>query len=373
VALDVYTSTQIVKGADVIYLCDWLPPDFGAVGQYSLEFARARAREGHQVVLYGLSSTKDSVEEESFGRGLLRTVRLKSEMYDRASFGRRAAWTLTTNLSLLKRAFSDMRASREIVFTGSPPLMLHLIAPLNLVLRKRLIYRITDFYPECLMAEYTRIPRLLHLMYRLTLFWRRRVSGFEVLGEDQRARLIEAGILADRIVLKRDPSPVTIDSETRPLETPAPLKGFKILLYSGNFGVAHDYATFLEGYRKYHREGAKRVAIWINAIGRSANALEDALKAEGLPHFRTKPVPLEQLASLLITPDAHLITLHDRFSGFVLPSKVYGCIESRKPILYVGPKSSDVHLLCTTRMGGVPYTRVAVGNGQGVFDALQRL
>ena len=24
----------------LVYLCDWLPPDFGAVGQYSLLFAR---------------------------------------------------------------------------------------------------------------------------------------------------------------------------------------------------------------------------------------------------------------------------------------------------------------------------------------------
>ena len=87
--------------------------------------------------------------------------------------------------------------------------------------------------------------------------------------------------------------------------------------------MAHDYETFLEGYRKHHREGGARVAIWINAIGRGANALEEALKADGLPHLRTKPVPLAQLASLLVTPDAHLITLHDRFSGFVLPSKVY--------------------------------------------------
>ena len=30
--------------------------------------------------------------------------------------------------------------------------MLHFIAPLNILLRRRLTYRITDFYPECLIA-----------------------------------------------------------------------------------------------------------------------------------------------------------------------------------------------------------------------------
>ena len=47
----------------LVYLCDWLPPDFGAVGQYSLLFARERAAAGEEVVLAGLSSTASSVEE----------------------------------------------------------------------------------------------------------------------------------------------------------------------------------------------------------------------------------------------------------------------------------------------------------------------
>ena len=63
----------------LVYLCDWLPPDFGAVGQYSLLFARERAAAGEDVVLAGLSSTASSVEEESVGAGRLRIVRLRAE------------------------------------------------------------------------------------------------------------------------------------------------------------------------------------------------------------------------------------------------------------------------------------------------------
>ena len=46
-----------------------------------------------------------------------------------------------------------MRAADAVLFTGSPPLMEHFIAPLNILLKKHLIYRITDFHPECLIAE----------------------------------------------------------------------------------------------------------------------------------------------------------------------------------------------------------------------------
>ena len=106
------------------------------------------------------------------------------------------------------------------MFTGSPPLLLHWIAPLNLLLRKRLVYRITDFHPECLIAARDRPSWWLSLVYRLTRFWRRRVTAFEVLGEDQKARLIESGIEEERISVKPDRSPVVIDEATVPLERP---------------------------------------------------------------------------------------------------------------------------------------------------------
>jgi hypothetical protein len=84
-------------------------------------------------------------------------------------------------------------------------------------------------------------------------------------------------------------------------------------------------------------------------------------------------VPLDELASLLVTPDAHLITLRDAFWGYVLPSKVYGCIDSAKPILYIGPQESDVHLLCRTKSTPGGYTRAAAGDAEGVFQTLESL
>ena len=343
------------------------------MGQYALQFARERAQRGEHVVLYGLSSAHSSTQVHTLGSGSLRVERIQAKVYERTSFAKRAWWTLRTNLRLVRHAYPDMRRGTEVIFTGSPPFLLHLLAPLNILLRRTLVYRITDFFPECWMAEFERPPLFLRFLYRLTLFWRRRVTRFEVLGEDQRARLLAAGTPGERIALKRDPSPVSITSATRPLGRPPELRGFKVLLYSGNLGVAHDYMTFLTAYRRHHREESGRVALWLNATGSRADALERALKGAGLPHFRSRPVPLEQLASLLVTPDAHLITLLDRFSGYVLPSKVHGCIESGRPVLYVGPKSSDVHLLCAARIPAGRYWQADVGDEQRVFEVLAHL
>lgn len=357
----------------LVYLCDWLPPDFGAVGQYALFAAREQAAAGRDVVLAGLSSTTDSVEEERPGAGHLHIVRLKAPTYDRSDLRTRAWWTIRTDLSLVWSLRQEIRRADEILFTGSPPFMIHLLAPLNLVLRKRLTYRITDFHPECLIAERGRPSAALRLFRRWTVALRRRIDGFEVLGEDQRSRLLEIGIRPERIELRRDSSPVPIAPGTEPLPIPAELAGRKILLYSGNFGVAHDVETFLAGYRLHYQEGSGRVALWLNATGARADRLEEALRRENLPLHRSRPVPLSDLARLLVTPDAHLITLRDAFVGYVLPSKIYGCLESAKPLLYIGSPRSDVHLLASQTLPPDRYRRVDVGDSAGIAEALEEI
>src|SRR3954469_17887179 len=198
----------------LVYICDWLPPDFGAVGQYAMLFARQWAAEGWAVTLVGLSSrASERSPSETVGSGSLAVVRVHRRTYQKQKFIARILWTIGANVRLLSAAFNDMRRADAVLFTGSPPLMLHFIAPLNLLLRKKLIYRITDFHPECLIAERGQAGAILNLLLRLTRFWRRRVDEFEVLGHDQAQRLLESGIPKSRMRFKPDPSPVTSEPD----------------------------------------------------------------------------------------------------------------------------------------------------------------
>jgi hypothetical protein len=355
------------------YLCDWLPPDFGAVGQYALGAAGELAREGRGVTLVGLSSRAASCEETAVGAGRLRVVRVQRPAYDRSRLLGRALWTVATNFALVRAALPYLRRSREIFFTGSPPFLVHWLVPLNFFLRRRLVYRITDFHPECLIAERGRAGFALRLLRRWTVALRRRIDRFEVLGEDQRRRLLALGIPAERIELRRDDSPVDVPAGIEPLPTPAELAGKIVLLYSGNFGVAHDDATFIEGYELHHRQGSGRVGLWLNATGAKADRVERALRERGLPVARSLPVPLSDLARLLVTPAAHLITLRDEFVGYVLPSKVYGAIASGRDVLFVGSAESDVDLLCRERLPAGRYFRAAVGDPAAVAAALESI
>lgn len=359
----------------LVYLCDWLPPDFGAVGQYAVMHCRERAARGYDVTLVGLTSAGEaSVEEETVGPGRVRTLRLPAPPLDRASLGRRLAWTVRTNALLISRAWKYLSAADEILFTGSPPFLLHFLVPLNLVLRKTLIYRIADFHPECLIASREKPSRVLDAALALTIWLRRRVQRFEASGEDQVRLLRRYGIPADHIILKRDPPPVELTGEEVPLPVPPELEGKVVLLYSGNWGVAHDTDTFIDAYIRHHRQGSGRVGLWLNAIGAGADVVEQRLKAEGLPVVRGRPVPFGDLGRLLVTPDAHLITLRDGFVAYVIPSKTYGCIASGKDVLYIGSPESDVDLICREgQREGQRYIRTDVGDVEAAFQALETL
>ncbi|MDZ4812149.1 MAG: hypothetical protein SGI99_05970 [Pseudomonadota bacterium] len=357
----------------IVMLCDWLPPDFGAVGQYALQHARELAEQGHEVCLVGFSSQKSWQTVVSYGEGALTERRIFMPLYDRGALLQRARWTLAANVKLLLEARGELLQADEIQFTGSPPYLLHFIAPFKSKLRGRLRYRIADFHPECLIASMTRVPLWLRLIERLTWFWRRRIDVMEVIAEDQRQRLISGGIQRSRIELRRDRSPVRFDNGWEAAPLPPLLQGRKVVLYSGNWGVAHDHETFAVGMALFEQAHPAVAGVWLNATGGRADQAETALRAVGVTVFRSAPCPLEQLQAVLMAADVHLITLADAFVGYVLPSKVYACIESGKPVLFVGSAFSDVHVLCTLGVDVDRYRRADVGDAEAVCRGLEEI
>jgi len=361
-----------VHKPSLFYIVDWLPPDFGAVGQYGLIFAREWAKGGRQVYLIGLTTGAARIEREVYpGGGVLEINRIHTPAYNKSRNIERLLWTFRINFRLIRAVFKTPAShSADVLFTGAPPFMLFFASTLKILRKAHLIYRITDFYPEVLIAERGSRSFALKLLERFTWFLRRRVNAFEALGEDQRHILIRGGIPASRISVKRDRSPILGSKNTDRLPQPPELKASKILLYSGNYGLAHEVTTVVQGLTHHHQYGSARFGIWLNASGRNVDSVVGQLTAAEIPFVRSIPVPLDQLASLLATADVNLITLRTAFSGIVLPSKIYACIASQRPILFVGPESSDVHLLCT--QADALYARVEPGDYVGFAKALDR-
>jgi glycosyltransferase involved in cell wall biosynthesis len=356
----------------LFYVVDWLPPDFGAVGQYALVFGREIAKSGRMISLIGLTSGGQKTLSENFDNGVLEIKWVPAKRYNKSGLFSRLIWSLHTNLRLIWEVVRDPRSQgAQILFTGSPPFMLFFAVFAKWLRQAPLIYRITDFYPEVLIAALRKQSMSLALFEKLTWWFRRRVDAFQVLGEDQRRLLIAGGIAPERITLKRDIPPIQITGNEVPAEKPSILAARKVLLYSGNYGVAHEIDTVVEGLIQHYTAGGP-FSLWLNASGSSVKLVVERLNNARTPFGQSQPGPLVQLPALLAAADAHLITLRTGFAGLVLPSKVYACLSSGRPILFVGQKSSDVHLLCTeARHPG--YEQVDPGDIDGFARALARL
>ena len=63
----------------------------------------------------------------------LRLLRIHRRAYQKQKFMARLVWTVVSNVLLLGAAFKAMWRADTVLFTGSPPLMVHFIAPLNVL------------------------------------------------------------------------------------------------------------------------------------------------------------------------------------------------------------------------------------------------
>lgn len=355
----------------LVYVCDFVPPAINAVGQYVLGEADSAARAGHSVTVIGLGDPSGAVEERRYRAGALRVVRLEAAEAPKASMLRRAAWTLRTNMRLVRALGRQLRTGAgdtRIVVTGSPPFLSYAILLLNrLFWRRPVTYRIMDMYPEVLFAAGK--ARWLRALQPFVVRLRRLADRLEALGEDQKKRLIESGIPESKISIARLGAPCDMQQDATPL--PSPFAPDEIaLLYSGNMGVAHDPSTFLEAYRRHVQEGSNRVRLWLSGSGARQAEVRAYCAAHHLPVHVTPGVPLSELPALLRAPHAHLVLLGAPFWGFVHPSKIYACLEAGQPVLFFGPAQADIARLIAGRDGS---RAVAPGDSAAGFAALEAL
>jgi hypothetical protein len=255
------------------------------------------------------------------------------------------------------------------LFTGSPPFLIHFLAPLIPFLRGRLVYRITDFHPECVIAaqEWPSLP--LRLLLALTNFWRRHIDGFEVLGNTN-----ATGCAMPAFQLGELPWCAT--GRQWSFGPDSSLRHYRLPWRDTPSCSTRATMALLTMSRLLRRAIASTTSRVRDGCGfglmpqERGRMLSRTLEAQGLPFHSSPPVPLERLPGLLLAPHGHLISLKDRFVGYVVPSKVYGCLETAKPVIFVGSDLSDVHLLANSRDRS-SYWRVDCGRPHDFAAALE--
>lgn len=111
------------------------------------------------------------------------------------------------------------------------------------------------------------------------------------------------------------------------------------LLYSGNFGLPHEFYLTLKLARAMKRDGA---VLCYSAHGSRLEALQKALNPEDV-NVRFVPfAPQEKLAARLSSPDVHVVSLRTPWTGLLVPSKFFGALAVGRPVLFEGDDDSSI-------------------------------
>ena len=245
---------------------------------------------------------------------------------------------------------------------------------------RRVAVWLMDLYPEALAASGRLSKR--NPLYQWYLNKRRRALGASdlllFLGETQKALVekCEGGKVERCEVVGGQKADGTRQAKTMvvppwddrgniALATEESLRN--LALYAGNLGEAHCFEEILAAVPflpadwriRFAVRGAKADALRAKASqsGHGLKKIEEdlfcagdtgiksSIQAEGKQQGTfvevTGYASEEETPKLLASARVHLITMSPCWEGIVVPSKLYGCIRTGRPVLFIGPENAD--------------------------------
>ncbi|MEE8169867.1 MAG: glycosyltransferase family 4 protein [Phycisphaerae bacterium] len=262
-----------------------------------------------------------------------------------------------------------------IVATTAPPLG----GPLGVLLARRfrcpLIYKVYDLYPDCATALGVLRPGggLADLWAALDTAAMRRSAAVVAISRGT----------ANRIARQRNIEPQQIqlirDGFDRERVRPVPhrenafrrqqgLEGKFVVQFAGNMGRSHPLETILDAARGLR--GDERMVFQFIGVGPGRSVVESARRELGSRVQLLPYQPAERLSDVLSAADAALISQADGVAEASLPYKFYSILAAGRPVVYVGPQSSEIVAYINDFRCGV---HVAQSDAAGLADALSRL
>ena len=118
-----------------------------------------------------------------------------------------------------------------------------------------------------------------------------------------------------------------------------PVAGRTIVVYLGNIGVGHQFATVVEAASQLADEA---LFLFVGG-GARRDELAGAVADRDLTNVVLHDyVPKPDTLAVMAGADAALITLDERSLGVMSPSKLHANLAAGLPVLYVGPAGSNV-------------------------------
>jgi len=295
---------------------------------------------------------------------------------DYATFYLAAAWRLRKLL----------RPDDIVVAKTDPPLLPVMAGLITRLKGARIVNWLQDIFPE--VAEALQVGgsvggtcfRMLKPVSHLSL---RQANLNVVVGEAMSAHLGRQGIAPGRLhVINNwaDGAVVTpISAARNDLRRSWGLNDRFVVAYAGNLGRAHDVATAIEAMtllqeraaRSTSSDLARRIIFVFVGGGFRRAELEQQVLQRQLTNVRMYPYqPQDRLAETLGVADVHLVSLHPKLEGLIVPSKFYAIAAAGRPTLFVGASNGEIARLIDQAACGFS---VKPGDGEALMDRVLQL
>lgn len=362
----------------VILVNRYFFPDESATSRMATSLARSLAASGwcvHAVtgsVLHN-NSRLQLVNDETIDG--IAVHRLKTSWFGRGKLFGRAIDYATFHMATLWRLLRLARRGDLCIVCTDPPL-LSVSSMLPLWLKNAVqVNWLLDLFPEVAieLGVATRRKWFADTALRLRDLSLRRspanIAPIRRMAEHLEARGIRSETLVTIHHWSNGADVTPVAPERNGLREEWQLGDRFVVGYSGNFGRAHDFLTFLDAAERL-QEDRDIIFVFIGG-GHQQRVIEGAIAKRRLSNILLKPLqPRERLAEALGLPDLHLISLLPAMEPFVIPSKLYGILAAGRPTAFVGDVSGEIATVLRNWYCG--YS-VSLGDGDGLAQIVLKL
>ena len=329
----------------------YFPPEMGAPAGRFYDFAQHWLKAGHEVtVVTGFPNFPGGVIHEGY-RGRF----AQREQIDGVEVIR--CWILTAKKRFLSRALTYatffvsstlrvlfMRRRFDVVIATSPPPTVGLPGVVA-AWRQRapLVFDIRDIWPEAIVQSgRLKNPLLITLFEGTARLIYRKSKKIAVVTEGWRERLIEIDVPGAKVEVL--PNGVDVAAFDRDASEPLP-EAFSVLdpeasrfTYAGIYGRPQGLEVILSAAKKLREvapELYQKSQFVLIGEGPAGDELREQVEREQLDRvvFMGRQ-PRSAIFAMLAQSFANLVSLRPRKDTSTVPSKIYECMASGRPVLF---------------------------------------
>jgi glycosyltransferase involved in cell wall biosynthesis len=239
--------------------------------------------------------------------------------------------------------------SNDIVFIVTNPVNLLIIfAIIRKFFRFRLVLLVHDIFPENLVATgYIRCNNILYRFIKKLFDWAYSIPDRVItIGRDM-SKVVAHKIVndADKIVLIENwadhPFIEQIPRNQSMIFTMG-MEDLIVIQYAGNFGLVQGLPEFVNLVSTIENDVVRFV---FRGSGALSKVLHDSIQGHHRFIFQHSLFPRSNQDHIQGACDISLVTLASNMYGLGVPSKIYNILAAGKPVLFIGPKDSEIYQL----------------------------